>query len=351
MKRFYLCLLSLFCLSVFSQRIQTIHIQTEKSKGFNLSSIAEQIHPIGLEMNQEHHFDCISDVLWSKEYLFVSVYSLNVLTKQRLPIRILQYDFSGKLIREIGEQSTNIRKLMCDTIKSRLFIPKGREVSSYDFDGILQEKYFLKDVPYLYDKNYFWIHHTDPHQGEMHYHLIGYDLLSKKEVNIHTYSDSTLKVGSALLGRTAGFSFYDHMPCVAFGLDNMLHRIEGDKIVPFVRFNIEPAIATLEKVQYQFQGFIGNYLCINYITNNQFYLYMKCMSTGQEFQTQYRYSKEGILTNGIKDDILATGFCDIEPLNRTGYFYFIKNREELIDNPNIHNKNVLYTIFLVRLKH
>jgi len=92
-------------------------------------------------------------------------------------------------------------------------------------------------------------------------------------------------------------------------------------------------------------------LCIHYFTNKQQYLYLSNIRTGQVFQTKYSYSQGGILTDGIKDDMLATGFCDIKPLNRSGYFYFIKKREELNNNPNIPEKKSDYTIFLVKLKN
>ena len=120
MRNIFLCLLSSFSLSAFGQSPQNIQIQTNQSKTFNLSEIAEGIQPVGLEMNQANHFDRISDVLWTNEYLFISVYSLGI--NQRLPTRVLQYDHSGKFIRETGEQSTDIRELLCDTVKKLLFV-------------------------------------------------------------------------------------------------------------------------------------------------------------------------------------------------------------------------------------
>ena len=345
----FLYLLSSFSLSVFGQSPQTIQIQTSQSKTFNLSEIAEQIQQVGLEMNQANHFDRISDVLWTNKYLFISAYSLDL--SQRLPTRVLQYDHSGKFIREIGEQSADIRKLLCDTVKNLLFVPKRNEVFCYDFEGELKDRYLLKAAPGLYDNGYFWIDYFVPQQNEMHYYLINHELLTAKEDTIFDYVDHSSKVESANFGRYAGFSFRGRMPIVSFGLDNMLHQIEGNKITPIVKFNIEPAPTNaIDKYSYQFQGFIGNYLCIHYSRSLQTYLYLQNMSTGKIFQTKYSRSEKRMLTDGIKDDMLATGFCDITPLNRPGFFYFIKEREELKSNPNFSNEKTEYTVFFVKFK-
>jgi len=349
MKSVFLLSLLFFPFSAFGQSIPTIHIQADKNKTFNLSEIAAQIQPVSLEMNQANHFDCISDVLWTNKYLFISVYSLEL--NERLPTRVLQYEPSGKYIREIGEQGINIWELMCDTIKNLLFIPKGKEVRSYDFEGKLKDTYLLKDHPGLYDKGYFWIHHAVPQQNEMHYSLVGYDVQTKKEEVFFEYVDSSLKYENVLVGRPACFTFRGQTPVVSFGLDNKLYQIMEKKLTPIVEFIIDPAPSVLEKiVPVGVQGFIGNFLCIHYFKNRQKHLYMKNMVSGKIFQTKFSSSQENTLTDGIKDDMLSTGFCDITPLNRPGYFYFIKKREELNNNPNISDKKADFTLFFVKLK-
>ena len=352
----FLCLLSLFSLSVFGQSPQTIQIQTNQSKTFNLSEIAEQIQSVNLEMNQSNQFDRISDVLWTDRYLFISVYSIGI--NQRLPTRVLQYDHSGKFIREIGDQSIDIRELLCDTVKKLLFVPKGQELLCYDFEGKLKDRYLLKAAPGLYDNGCFWIDYSVPQQNGMHYYLINHELLTAKEDILFDYVDLSAKIQNADLGFNATigrgkahFSFRGRTPVVSFRTDDMLHQIEGNMITPIVKFNIEPASTSeFEKYIYPFQGFIGNYLCIHYSRSFQTYLYLKNMSTGKIFQTKYVRSGERTLTDGIKDDMSATGFCDITPLNRPGFFYFIKRREELKDNPNFSDEKAGYTVFFVKLK-
>ena len=350
LRNIFLWLLFLSCISAYGQNAQTLRIQVNKNKTFNLSEITEQVLPVGLEMNQAQPFDQISDVLWTDKFLFVSVNSIDLVLNRGLPTRVLQYDHSGKFIREIGEQDKNIRKLMCDTLKNLLFIPKGKTVYCYDFDGILKDTYPLKATPSFYCNGYFWIHYMASQQNELQDSLVRYDLQTRKEDILIEYVGHLVKLENASAGRPANFSFYGRAPVVSFGFDNMLHQIDGNKLNPIVKFTIEPELSTLEMLFSQFQGFIGDYLCIHYWNTKENNLYIKNMSTGQVFQTKYSYSREGILTGGIKDDMFATGFCNITPLNRSGYFYFIKKKEELSGNPNITNKSATFTIFLVHLK-
>ena len=240
--------------------------------------------------------------------------------------------------------------MFCDTLKNLLFITKGKEVNCYDFDGILIDTFRLKDSPGFYDNGYFWMHNIVFQQNELQSSLIRYNLQTKSE-DIHIENvDLSEKIENATIIRPANFSFYNQKPVVSFGLDDMFHHIDENKLIQVIKYTIEPNPSVFEKIRTLFQGFTGNSLIIHFDTDKNRNLFFKNMRTGQEFQTKYSHSQEGILTDGIKDDILATGFCDITPINRSGYFYFVKKKEELSGNPNFSNEYTDLTIFLVQFK-
>jgi len=82
---------------MFGQNVQNLNIQSDKSKTFNLSEIAEQVLPVGLEMNDACYFDKISDVLWSTKYLFVRVFDSKERKLNQSSIsHVLQYEHTGK---------------------------------------------------------------------------------------------------------------------------------------------------------------------------------------------------------------------------------------------------------------
>ena len=336
---------------MFGQNVKNLSIQSDKSKTFNLSEIAEHVLPVGLEMNYACRFDNISDVLWSTKCLFVRVFDSKERRLSQQPItRVLQYEHSGKFIREVVEPDTDIRKIFCDTLKDLLFIQKRKEMYCYDFDGIMIDTFLLKGSPCLYDNGYFWIHSTEFQQNELQSFLIRYNLRTKSE-DIHINNiDLSLKTENATISRPAIFSFYNQTLVVSFGIDDMFHQIDENKLIQVFKYTIEPNPSVSEKILSLFQGFTGNNLIIHFVKDMKHNLYLKNMRTGQEFQTKYSRSKELILTDGIEDDILTTGFCDITPLNRPGYFYFVKKKEELSGNTNISNENADLTIFLVQLK-
>ena len=332
--------LSFLFYSGFGQSPQKISIQTGENKTFNLSEIAEQIHSIMLKMDQTEPFDVITDVLWTKEYLFVSVSSIEF--QQQLPARILQYDHKGNFIRRIGEQGERVGKLLCDTLTNRLFISKNKSVYCYDFGGKQIDTYLLSDSPDLYDNGYFWIKTSKPQkEGKgVGYILSNYSIQTAKENILFNLTDHNVDSNGAFVARPASFSLRNNTPVVSFGIDNTLYQIHEKSVSPVIKFTIDkPTSVMVDTYGYQFQGFIGNYLCIHYLRNMQRYLYLKNMNTGKIFQTKQTESE------GIKDDMLNTGFCKIIPLNRSQYFYFVKKDSK----PNLPDV-IEHTIYFVKLK-
>ena len=335
-----------FVLIIFTLSGQTspkIKIEVKNSKTFNLSEIAEQIQPVGLEITSENQFNHIVDVLWTNTYLFVHAIEI----ADANPIsKVMQFDQSGKFIRIIliieGEK---LRKIFCDSIKKQIFIQYGGDLQCYDFDGKLINTYKIDKFPDLYTDGIFWTSHIQFLKDITSYSLISLNIQTAKEDTLFNFVE---KNNFDLIARIASFSLRNNKPVVSFGLDNKIYQVEGKKVVPIVNFTIsEPARKEgLDIYGYQFQGFIGNYLCIHFMRKEQYYLYLQNQRTGKEFLTKFTFT-----SGGINDDMLATGLCKINYLNRSGYFYFVKKREELSDSKlNITDEKQSHFIFFVKLK-
>jgi hypothetical protein len=342
--------LSLIFVPLFGQSFQNIHIQAKLSKTFNLSEIAEEIQYVGLESTPAAEFDDIHDVVWTKKYLFIQVSSVEL--GQRTPIRTLQYDHAGKFIQEYGKEDEKMKKLMYDGERDRLYVnyPNG-EVKWIDFEKNVKKTWEFKTNPQLYNMGYFYSQSSEINKNGMNYLLVRFPEQTEDEEMLYNFIDHEQNAKQLTLSaRQASFSFYGQTPVVSFGLDSTLYQIQDNKITPIVKFTVDPKPAPgLDIYGYQFQGFIGNYLCIHFLRTMQHYVYLKNMRSGKIFQTKYVYSQNRVLTDGVKDDMLNTGFCSITPLNRPGYFYFVKKRNELQGKPELLKGNSHHTIFFVKL--
>ena len=325
-----------------SSDVQNIQININESKTFNLSEIAEEIQFVELEMTQTNQFTYISNVLWTDAYLFVHAVEKSI-DKTNSLSKVMQFDHSGKLIRIIAE-GENLKNLMCDSIKQLLFIAIGNDVHSYDFDGKLKKQYTLKKNPVFYYNDYFYALKSEFKQDGASYFLTSYNIQTEKEEILFKYKEELdMKNTNTIITRQAGFSLHNNIPIVSLGPDNTIYRIEKDKLTPIVNFTFKPAKG--DKSEPWFQGFIGNYLCIHYQANRQVCLYLKNQRTGKVFQTESSY------TNGVKDDLLETGYCSIKYINRSGYFYFTKGKYDFNNSKlNIPEEKAPQLIFFVKLK-
>ena len=322
--------LTLIFIPLFGQNLQRIHIQANKSKTFNLSEIAEQVEYISLESTSDIEFDDIRDVLWTENFLFVQVSSIEL--DQRTLLRTLQYDHSGKFIREFGNEEEKMRKLLYDRERDRLFVnyPKGI-TKELNFEKNVKKIYEFKSNPQLYNNGYFYSQYCEIKENGMYYFLIRINEQRDEIDTLYHFKDNEKDFG--FTSRPACISLYGQTPLVSFGIDNCLYQIRDKIITPIVKFTIDPEPSTgLDNFGYQFQGFIANYLCIHYVRAMQPYLYLKSMRSGKILQTKYCYSEDMMLIEGIRDDMLNTGFCIITPFNRSDYFYFVKKEMNYREN-------------------
>jgi hypothetical protein len=331
---------------------RTININAKNIVSLSLSDIATVVHHIELE---PAGFEYISEVIYADSYLFVSVYSME--NEQRTPTRILQYNLTGKLVKEIlkkDEARGNVWcDMLCDVSQKRLFVTFDKEMKCYDFSGKLLNTIPLTPSPAFYYNQQFWIPLVVPKKDIIHYFLSNYDLNTFVKNNIAAdLKDMVIRSDNgAFTSCHPVFSVYDNSVHVAFsGLDNTIYCVQGQKLNPVIQFATVPpspaSFKSFDKYAYKFQGFIGNYLFIHYYINRQMYLYVEDLSNKRTYNvkiTLYPTDKEG-----MTDDIFGTGVCDVTPLNVENYFYFVKKTNKATVKNGNPDEN--YTIYIAKTK-
>ena len=322
---FFFLLLSVQLLH--GQQVKRVNLDAKNAQqSLKLSEIAEFVKPIALETKNE----IIADVLLTSEYIFVISFKT-----------ISQYDLSGKFIREIDCGNFITLNLAADTIKKELYVPMGKTLRCYDFSGKLKKTYNLENetISCYYHKGNLWIQSTSVSAD---YKLADYkishlNLLTGKETFIPSeiQEKSYFENGGIPFGK-GNFSTYNNTLVTSFfNEDNTIYQIREQKVSPIIKGVITPPDKTPSTEIYPgSKGIVGKYLFFNYRFRETIginYFYLEDMKSGKTYNLEVN-SNSGFLTSGIIDDIFHTGYFTIEDkLNKEGYFYFRKFRNEFKD--------------------
>jgi len=142
---FYCFLFLQSALFVYGQQVSIITIDAENARPLNLSEIAEKVTPISLETSAQI---VNGNILLTNEYLFT--------TSHRF---IVQYDLTGRFIRNIDCGDYITYNVTCDTVKKELYVPVGDRILCFDYSGKLQKEYQWKNriLYILYYQGHLWV--------------------------------------------------------------------------------------------------------------------------------------------------------------------------------------------------
>ena len=340
---FILLLNTLLC---FGQTSKIVPVFPKIPQPFNLSEISEKTIAIPLEISA----GSIQSIFMTPEYLFtVSLSSVS------------QFDFSGKFIRKIdcGDYISNT--ITGDIIKKELYIPVKRELIVYDFSGNYKKTYKLENISYgcfFYD-NTLWIQSYKYLANSIFisYEISYLDLMTGKESFLPLKVQKGMEMGNFLAIYPGDFFIQKNSVFFSFqNKDNILYQIQKQ----------EQKINTVLNLKIQFQnqkeesdksmivskGLAGKYLFVDYIVEDQRYLYMEDTKTGKRFHIKIDKINNITSSDGITEDVFNSGKCtEIKLFNKEGYFYFIKSKEslnmKLIDGHPVKDGPV---VFIVKTK-
>ena len=246
---------------------------------------------------------------------------------------VVQYDLSGKFIREIDCNGFITSNVAGDTVKRELYVPVGNKIKCYDFSGNYKREYSLNSSSLycLCHKGILWIqsHQFQPDKSSI-------NILNK--VNLSTgeiitlpfevkYDPVQIENGPLMgIGAISCLSLYNDEVVISFDRDNTLYRIQQDKITPFVHWNISPPAQSHDILPMKAHGFIGENLFVNYRRRGLFYIYLENLKTGKKHN----------ISNMVDDIFHTNGNCGIKSMNQEGYFYFYKERGDIKGN-NVGN--------------
>ena len=324
---FYCFLFLHYTLFVFGQPLRTITIDAEKARPLNLSVIAEKVTPIVLETSTSI---VNGNILVTSEYLFITS-----------PTSIVQYDLTGKYIRTIDCGDYINFNVTSDTIKKELYVPVGNTIKCYDYSGKLKKEYQLKNemLYILYFNGYLWIqsYHYDQSENK--------NIYSISKINLST--GEIIPLSFTLEKNTMSSDFGRILPyngdlIVSLGFDKALYKIQQDKVVPVVKWNINPASQLpKDEVILSTNGLTGNYMYINYRRDDQFFIYIENLKNGSLFNV-----------SDLVDDVYRTsGKCKLYPLPQEGYFFYAKDQYDIKGN-SIGNQPLKKgpVIFIIKTK-
>jgi hypothetical protein len=327
---------------LYGQQAKEIYIDTKDAQSsFKLSEIAEEVTPVPLEIET----GMIQNIFLAPEcFIIVSHNS------------VVQFDLSGKFIRAIDCGGFIGNGIAYDAIKKELYVPIKKEIKRYDASGRLKKTYKLENniINCSFSDNNLWIQSYEfTEDRTTYYYLSRLNLLTGKESAVqlssgnkeiettlpfksrsepYTIKDSVSIGASVGVSSTGYFSTYNQTAVSSLAVDSILYQIQEQKATPLIRLHITPPVQSQWDISpITTKGFIGKYLFVNYLRNNQFYLYVQDMKSEKSYHVIMKMMPNTVKrTSGIEDDIFHTGYCTIScPLDRDGYFYFIHNPDEV----------------------
>ena len=294
--------------------VKDIFIDAEEAQPLHLSEIAEKVTSITLQGNPRG----IQYVLMTKNYLFFATART-----------VLQYDLSGRFIRRIDIGGWVTGYLAADADEKTLFVPVGNKIKSFDFLGNLKTEYSLQDNNFslacLYHNGTLWILSGAFQEDRSIVYSISRIKLSTNEKTVLPFEkidEPFFNSAGSLINTSAHclFTLHNGEIIVSLASANFLYRIRQDEVTPLVQWDITPASTAIAERRPRASGFSGHYLFINYRRGQNFFIFLKNLYTGQQYNA-----------NDVVDDIFHTGAnTTLRPLSgREGYFYFFRDVGEL----------------------
>ena len=149
------------------------------------------------------------------------------------------------------------------------------------------------------------------------------------------YKEPSYDDGVAIVSK-GNFSIYQGRLFFALNAGNTLYEIRGDKMVPYLRWQIEPG----ERYSSQYEAGcnkakVGRYLFIEYglmpLTKEEAptsYWFVKDLESDRQFNVHMEWGKKGGIRS-TEDDICHSGWFSFQPLySLPNHFYFTKETDE-----------------------
>ena len=256
----YIFLIILFTFSAFYGKSENDVIVIDSSDTipcFKLSEVAQRVDSVSLKIKG---MGSAQNIFLSEDYIFLQGVS-----------SVAQYTRSGKLLRILDCEDYTM-DIAGDTTKKELYVFTGdqgrHDVRCFDMHtGRLKRKFALDSLEAtscVFFENALWMLRGAYLNRAVEYSLSKMDCQTGNIQNLGTFYKESYDKGAIFLSK-GNFSIYQGRLFFALNTGNTVYEIRGDKMVPYLQWQIEPnehyfpqyeAICNKAKV--------GRYLFVNY---------------------------------------------------------------------------------------
>ena len=293
---------------------------------FKLSEVAQNVDSVSLKIKKG--MGAAQNIFLSEDYIFLQGMS-----------SVTQYTRSGKRLRVLDcEDFTS--DIAGDVTKNELYVPAGFNLRCYDMHtGKLKRKLALDSLSVIscvFFENALWMLRGTFQNGTMEYSLSKMDCQSGDIQNLGIFYKESYGNKPFAFMSNGNFSIYQGRLFFALNSGNSLYEIRGNKIVPYLQWQIEPK----EHYSPQYEaicdkGKVGRYLFVNYrlmfLENGDeaaHHWFVKDLESDRQFNVHLEW-EEGVCVRGTEDDICHSGRFTFHPLySLPNHFYFSKTTDE-----------------------
>ena len=356
--RFFVFILFLLFMSNLTSsygQIVSIDIDARINHELLLTDIAENVTPVVFEMHPDYKFTGITEVVWADPYYFLRVDTWR--NFKFVNSYILQYTTSGRFVREIFNYG---RYMAVDTMNQILYFRtegspdhSDQSLRAYNFEGKLISKHdsFPGAVNYFPHENFIWTQYSSGFSEDKKSALFiisQFDHNNMKEKIIYQFNDTEGIYAGRIRTPSISFSTFLNDLYISLGVDRIIHKVQGNRLIPSFKINITPNPPVSENYISFFRGFVGSYLFINYRHDSKYKLFIYNTKTKKGVNLT---NDDSVKNQGVLDNLYETGhITKLNRLNRAGYFYYIKKAEEMKQLPQGVTDPSHPVVFITKIK-
>ena len=345
------------CTQKVEQSVEIISVNPGQSDSVSLSKIASGVEKILLETKEASFITRIQEIERTKQFIFVNDAGR----------RILQFDSSGKFLRQIGSagrgpgEYMGINNIALDSVNSILYISAFKQILAFDFSGRLineikqgavSEFMTVSGDKILTVSTSFGIKSNENKYLNItkliRYTLQGIplDTIIIKKIELPGIFGTTFPQAYYLsdLGNTLYLYYPVLIPEPSQILRDTLYELKEHKMISSVKLDFGKAsVPKNGKKQIQI---LNIYRTVNYLISEYSFEGDKLF-----FYHDYIRNVGYNIRGGLIDDFFNTGVVQLRPLDlRSELMYFVKDAFEVTGKIEEVSENSNPVIFFVKLK-
>lgn len=302
------------------QNPEIVKVNARRLDKLNLSQIAEEVIKISFELPPKGGYT-FGKTIFNEKYVFMTV---RYNGSSGLANQILQYDKTGKFIREIGKKSDWPIGISYNPDTQGFIRYNGKQLYFYDKNGDLTDS-ITSQLKYLtYHKKYLWAVKIERIEEQWHYQLVKSDLSGRNITSLYTTKDPHNRiVGLHITPLTSGDKLY-----LSLGMKHGIEAIKDDMLQPAFDFKITPSYEKAFDMIFPSSFFVGNWVHFGYNHLRGSHIFLYNTKSKEQYNLNLKVSGNGRLISGISDDIHNTGLFRMRSTNLNDQFYFTRREGE-----------------------